>query len=66
MTTPSIEEGTAHNPIFLSVVPKTPNTVPPTQLPIRNERQIVFENGYHNLPEYVIKTHFERLLCLIL
>ena len=37
MTTPSIEEGTAQKPIFLSDVPNTPVTVQPTQLPGRIE-----------------------------
>ena len=37
MTTPSIEEGTTHNPIFLSHLPNTPVTVQPTQLPGRIE-----------------------------
>ena len=58
MTTPSIEEGTAHNPIFLSDVPNTPVTVQPTQLPGRNERQKGFGNEIQNLPEYVIVTLF--------
>ena len=59
MTTPSIEEGTAHNPIFLSDVPNTPVTVQPTQLPGRIERQRSFGNEIQNLPEYVIETLFE-------
>ena len=42
MTTPSIEEGTAHNPCFLSDVSNTPVTVDPTQLPGRIERQKKF------------------------
>ena len=59
MTTPSIEEGTAHTPIFLSDLPNTPVTVQPTQLPGRNERQRGFGNEIQNLPEYVIETFFE-------
>ena len=59
MTTPSIEEGTAHNSIFLSVVPNNLATVQPTQLPDRIERQKGFGNAIQNLPEYVIKTIFE-------
>ena len=66
MTTPSIEEGTAHNPIFLSDVPNTPVTVQPTQLPGRIERQRGFGNEIQNLPEYFIETLFERFLCSIL
>ena len=59
MTAPSIEEGTAHNPIFLSDVPNTPVTVQPTQLLGRIERQRGFGNEIQNLPEYVIETVFE-------
>ena len=59
VTTPSIEEGTAHNPIFLIDVPNTPVTVQPTQLPGRIERQRGFGNEIQNLPEYVIETLFE-------
>ena len=59
MTTPSIEEGTAHNPIFLSDVLNTLVTVQPTQLPARIERQRGFGNEIQNLPEYVIETLFE-------
>ena len=59
MTTPSIEEGTAHNPIFLSDVPNTPVTVQPTQLPGGIEGQRGFGNEIQNLPEYVIETLFE-------
>ena len=59
MTTPSIEEGTAHKPTFLIDVPNTPVTVQPTQLPGRIERQRGFGNEMQNLPEYVIETLFE-------
>ena len=59
MTTPSIEEGTAHNPIFLSDVSNTPVTVQPTQLPGRIKRQRGFGNEIQNLPEFVIETLFE-------
>ena len=59
MKTPSIEEVTARNPIFLSDAPNTPVTVQPTQLPGRNERQRGFGNEIQNLPEYVIETLFD-------
>ena len=59
MTTPSIEEGTAHKPIFLSDVPNNPVTVQPTELPGRIERQRGFGKEIQNLPEYVIETLFE-------
>ena len=59
MTTPSIEEGTAHNPIFLSDVPKTPVTLQTTLLPGRIERQRGFGKEIQNMPEYVIDTIFE-------
>ena len=48
MTTPSIEEGTAQSPIFLSDVPNTPVTVQPTQLPGRIERQRGFGSEIQN------------------
>ena len=59
MTTPSIQEGTPHNPISLSVVPNAPVTVQPTQLPGRIERQRGFGNAIQNLPECAIETLFE-------
>ena len=59
MTTSSIEEGTAHNPIFLSDVLNTPVTVQPTQLPGKIERQKGFEYEIQNLPECVIESLFE-------
>ena len=59
MTTLLIEEGTAHNPIFLIDVPNTPVTVQLTQLPCRIERQRIFGNEIRNLPEYVIEILFE-------
>ena len=59
MTNPSIEEGTTHNPIFLSDLPNTPVTVQPTQLPGRIERRRGFGNEIQNLPKYVIETFFE-------
>ena len=61
MTTPSIEEGTTHSPIFLRDVPKNPVTVLPTQLPDRIERKKGFgiEVQKQDLPEYVIETLFE-------
>ena len=59
MTTPSIEEGIAHSPIFLNAVPNTPVTVQPTQLPGKIERQRGFGNEIENLPEYIIETVFE-------
>ena len=66
MTTPSIEEGATHNPIFLNDVPNTPVTVQPTQLPGRIERQRGFGNEIQYLPEYVIENLFERFLCSML
>ena len=59
MTTPSIEQGTAHTPIFFSDVLNTPVTVQSTQLPGRIERQRGFGNEIQNLPEYVMETFFE-------
>ena len=59
MTTPSIEEGTAHSPIFLSDVPNNTVAVRPTQLSGRIERQRGFGNEIQNSPEYVIETLFE-------
>ena len=59
MTTPSIEEGTAHNSVFLSDVLNTPVTVQPNQLPGRIERKSVFGNEIQSLPEYVIESLFE-------
>ena len=66
MTTPSIEEGTAHNPIFLSDAPNTSINVQPTQLPGRIERNRGFGNEIQNLPEYVFETLFERFICSFL
>ena len=66
MITPSIEEGTAHNPIFLSVVPNAPVTVQPTQLPGGIEPQRGFGNEVQNLPECAIETLFECFQCSIL
>ena len=59
MTTPSIEEGTANNPIFLSEVHNTPVTVQPTQLPGKIERQKCSGYEIQNLPECVIESLFE-------
>ena len=38
-TTPSVEEVTAHKPIFLNDIPNNSVNVQPTQLPNRIERQ---------------------------
>ena len=59
MTTISIEEGTIHNPIFLSDVPNNPVTVQTTQLPGRIERQRDFGIEVQKLPEYVKETPFK-------
>ena len=59
MTTHSIEEVRAHNPIFVSDVLNLPVTVKPTQLPDRTEQQMGFGNEIQKLPEYVIETLFE-------
>ena len=59
MTTPSIKEGKAHNPIFLIDVPNAPVTVQPTQPPGRIEQQRGFSNEIQNLSEYVIETRLD-------
>ena len=56
MTIPSIEEGTAHNPVFLSEVPNTPVTLQSTHIPGRTGGQTDFGNENQNLPDYVIET----------
>ena len=57
MTTPSIEEGTAHNPSFLSDVPNTPVTVQPTQLPGRIERQRGFGMKFRTCQNTLLKLY---------
>ena len=60
MTTPSIEEGTAHNPIVLTdEAPITPISVRPTEPPAIVERVRPFGNEIQNLSEYVVRTLFE-------
>ena len=60
MTTPSIEDGTAHNPIVLTdEVPVTPISVRPTELPAIVERVRPFGNEIQNLPDHAVRTLFE-------
>ena len=60
MTTPSIEDGTAHNPILLTDENSTTSiSVQPTDPPVKFERSRPFENEIQNLPEYVVRTLFE-------
>ena len=60
MTTPSIEDGTAHNPIVLTdEVPVTPISVRPTEPPAIVERVRPFGNEIQNLPDHVVRTLFE-------
>ena len=60
MTTPSIEDGTAHNPIVLTdEVAITPISVRPTKLPAIVERVRPFGNEIQNSSEYVVRTLFE-------
>ena len=60
MTTPSIEDGTAHNPIVLTdEVPVTPISVRPTEPPEIVERVRPFGNEIQNLPDHVVRTLFE-------
>ena len=60
MTTPSIEAGTAHNPIVLTdEVPITPISVRPTEPPAIVERVRPFGKEIQNLSEYVVRTRFE-------
>ena len=60
MTTPSIEDGTAHNPILLTDESSTTSiSVQPTDPPVIFERSRPFGNEIQNLPEYVVRTLFE-------
>ena len=60
MTTPSIEDGTAHNPIVLTdEAGRTPISVRPTKLPAIGERVRPFGNEIQNSSEYVVRTLFE-------
>ena len=60
MTTPSIEDGTAHNPILLTDENSTTSiSVQPTDPPVIFERSRPFGNEIKNLPEYVVRTLFE-------
>ena len=60
MTTPSIEDGTAHNLIVLTdEAPITPISVRPTEPPAIVERVHPFGNEIQNLPDHVVRTLFE-------
>ena len=60
MTTPSIEDGTAHNPIVLTdEAPVTPISVRPTEPPAIVKRVRPFGNEIQNLPDHVVRTLFE-------
>ena len=60
MTTPSIEDGTALNPILLTDENSTTSiSVQPTDPPVLFERSRPFGNEFQNLPEYVVRTLFE-------
>ena len=60
MTTPSIEDGTAHNPIVLTYeAPINPISVRPTESPAVVERVHPFGNEIQNLSEFVVRTLFE-------
>ena len=60
MTTPSIEDGIAHNPIVLTdEAPVTPISVRPSEPPAIVERVRPFGNEIQNLSDYVVKTLFE-------
>ena len=60
MTTPSIEDGTAHNPIVLTdQAPETRISVRPTEPPAIVERVRPFGNEIENLPDHVVRTLFE-------
>ena len=63
MTTPSIEEGTAHNTIFLSDVPNNPVTIQPTQLLGTIERQRGFGKETKNL-NFHISFHITQNMLL--
>ena len=60
MTTPSIENGTPHNPIVLTdEAPVTPISVRPTEPPAIVERVRPFGNEIQNSPDHVLRTLFE-------
>ena len=60
MTTPSLEDGTVHNPNLLTDENSTtPISVQPTDPPAILERSRPFGNEIQNLPEYVVRTLFE-------
>ena len=60
MTTPSIDDGTAHNPIVLTdEAPVTPISVRPTAPPAIVERFRTFGNEIQNLSDYFVRTLFE-------
>ena len=60
MPTPSIEDGTAHNPILLTDENSTTSiSVQPTDPPVIFERSRPFGNEFQNLPKYVVRSLFE-------
>ena len=60
MTTPTIEDGTAHNSIVLTdEAPVTTISVRPTEPPALVERVQPFGNETQNLSDYVVKTRSE-------
>ena len=60
MTTPSIEDGTAHNPILLTDENSTTSiSLQPTDPPVIIDSSRTFGNEIQNLPEYVVRTLFE-------
>ena len=61
MTTPSIEDGTAHNPIVLTdEAPVNTISVRPTESPAIVERVRPFGNEIQNLTEYVVRTFLNK------
>ena len=62
MTTPSIEDGTAHNSILLTdEAPVTPISVRPTEPPALVERVRSFGNETQKLSDYVVRTLSEKI-----
>ena len=62
MTTPSIEDGTAHNPFLLTdEAPVTPIIVRTTEPPAIVERVRPFGNEIQNLSDYVVRPLFEEI-----
>ena len=60
MTTPSIEDGTLHNPIVLTdEATVTHVSVRPAETPAIVERVRPFGNEIQNLSDYVVRTLFE-------